>query len=261
MYSHSRRRLEDTSKYHFGLSEKSNMKTIIHKADSRGLTDHGWLKSYHTFSFAEYYDPNRTRFGLLRVLNDDVVQPGMGFGTHPHDNMEIVSIPLAGALAHKDSMGSEKVIITGDVQIMSAGSGLQHSEYNVSKTDPVNFLQIWVFPKERNIEPRYDQKTFNAADRKNKFQVAVSPQKDNSSLWINQDAYFSLGNIEAGKNISYNIQHKGNGAYMFLIYGSVDAAGTKLNKRDALGIEDAENINIKAFTDSEILVIEVPMKI
>jgi quercetin 2,3-dioxygenase len=237
------------------------MKTTIHLADSRGLADHGWLKSRHTFSFAEYYNPERTRFGLLRVLNDDVVQPGMGFGAHPHDNMEIVSIPLSGALAHKDSMGSEQIINTGDVQIMSAGSGLYHSEYNASKTEPVNFLQIWVFPKLKNIEPRYEQKTYDPAGRKNKLQVVVSPEKDDGALWINQNAYFSLGNLDAGKNVTYNIHHKDNGVYLFMLDGSAGVSGTNLNKRDAIGLEDTEEINIKAISDSEILLIEVPMKI
>jgi redox-sensitive bicupin YhaK (pirin superfamily) len=237
------------------------MKTVIHLADSRGLADHGWLKSYHTFSFAEYYDPERTRFGLLRVLNDDVVKPGMGFGSHPHDNMEIVSIPLAGSLAHKDSMGSEKVINTGDVQIMSAGSGLIHSEYNASKTEPVNFLQIWVFTKIKNIEPRYEQKTFSPESKRDNFRLVVSPLKDDGSIWINQDAYFSLGNFSGGNETEYKIHRKGNGIYIFVIEGHISAEGLDLNKRDAVGIEEKDSIKIKALDNSEILVIEVPMKI
>ncbi len=236
------------------------MKTTLHKANSRGNADHGWLNSHHTFSFASYHDPERVRFGLLRVLNDDIVQPGEGFGTHPHDNMEIISIPLKGALAHKDSTGNEHVINTGDVQIMSAGSGLYHSEYNASKKDEVNFLQIWVFPKERDIEPRYDQKSYNAEKRKNKFQLVVSPEKDNGSLWINQDAYFSLVNLEKGKDISYNINKKGNSVYLFLLEGSITSAGEKLDKRDGLGIEDIDEVTITANENSELLVIEVPMK-
>lgn len=235
------------------------MKTTLHKAETRGYANHGWLDSHHTFSFASYHNPERVRFGLLRVLNDDIVQPGGGFGTHPHDNMEIVSIPLNGALAHKDSTGNEHVINTGDVQIMSAGSGLYHSEYNTSQKDEVNFLQIWVFPKERDIEPRYDQKTFSNADRKNKFQTVVSPDKDSSSLWINQDSYFSLADIEAGKEISYGINKKGNGVYLFVLEGAVTAAGEKLDKRDGLGFEGTDNININAESNSEILLIEVPM--
>lgn len=236
------------------------MKTTLHKANSRGNADHGWLNSHHTFSFASYHDPERVRFGLLRVLNDDIVQPGEGFGTHPHDNMEIISIPLKGALAHKDSTGNEHVINTGDVQIMSAGSGLYHSEYNASKKDEVNFLQIWVFPKERDIEPRYDQKSYNAEKIKNKFQLVVSPEKDNGSLWINQDAYFSLVNLEKGKDISYNINKKGNSVYLFLLEGSITSAGEKLDKRDGLGIEDIDEVTITANENSELLVIEVPMK-
>lgn len=235
------------------------MKTKIHKSATRGHANHGWLDSHHTFSFASYHNPERVRFGLLRVLNDDIVQPGEGFGTHPHDNMEIVSIPLSGALAHKDSTGNEHVINTGDVQKMSAGSGLYHSEYNASQKEEVNFLQIWVFPKERDIQPRYDQKTFSKAERKNKFQAVVSPEKNSSSLWINQDSYFSLADIEAGKEITYNINKKGNGVYLFVISGSVEAAGTNLDKRDGLGIEDADKITVTAKENSEILVIEVPM--
>lgn len=235
------------------------MKTIIHKADSRGLADHGWLKSRHTFSFAGYHEPKRMRFGLLRVLNDDIVQPGEGFGTHPHDNMEIISIPLKGALAHKDSTGTEKVINTGDVQIMSAGSGLNHSEYNASKTEEVNFLQLWIFPKEKDIAPRYDQKTFNAAERVNKFQAVVSPEKDKGTLWINQDAYLSLGNIKKGKSAEYAINKKDNGVYAFVLSGSAEIAGTVLSSRDAIGIDDTDKITVKAEEDTEILVIEVPM--
>jgi hypothetical protein len=235
------------------------MKTIIHKADSRGLADHGWLKSRHTFSFAGYHNPERTRFGLLRVLNDDIVQPGEGFGAHPHDNMEIISIPLSGALAHKDSTGTEKVINTGDVQIMSAGSGLYHSEYNASKTEEVNFLQLWIFPNEKDITPRYDQKTFNTGDRVNKFQSVVSPEKDNGTLWINQDAYLSLGNIQKGKSAEYAINKKGNGVYAFILSGSAEIAGTVLSSRDAIGAEDTDKITVKAEEDSEILLIEVPM--
>jgi quercetin 2,3-dioxygenase len=241
------------------------MKTIVHRSDSRGNADHGWLKSRHTFSFAEYHDPERMRFGLLRVLNDDHVEAGMGFGTHPHDNMEIISIPLKGALAHKDSTGNEHVINTGDVQIMSAGSGLYHSEYNASKKDEVNFLQIWVFPKERDIEPRYEQKTFDAAERKNKFQTVVSPEKDNigrnnGALWINQDSYFSLANLDKGTAVTYNVKHKGNGLYIFVLEGSVEAAGEKLDRRDAAGVEETDSVEITAKENSELLLIEVPMK-
>lgn len=241
------------------MKGKEKMKSILHRADSRGYADHGWLKSYHTFSFANYHNPQRVRFGLLRVLNDDVVQLGEGFGTHPHDNMEIVSIPLKGALAHKDSTGSEHIINTGDVQIMSAGSGLYHSEYNASQKDEVNFLQIWVFPKERDIAPRYDQKTFSENDRKNNFQVVVSPEKSNSSLWINQDAYFSLGNFEKATEALYSVKQNGNGIYIFVISGSVAVNGEHLGKRDAIALADTESVSIHAEENTELLVIEVPM--
>jgi len=235
------------------------MKTIIYKSDSRGSADHGWLKSRHTFSFANYHNPERVHFGLLRVFNDDIVQGGEGFGAHPHNNMEIVSIPLKGELAHKDSTGTKEIIRTNDVQIMSAGSGLTHSEFNNSEKDEVNFLQIWVFPKEKDITPRYEQKTFSLEHRQNKFEAVVSPHKDNGALWINQDAYFSLGSFEAGKSISYNVKHKGNGIFLFVISGEVEIAETILEKRDSIGIEEADEIEIKATQNSELLLIEVPM--
>lgn len=236
------------------------MKKTIHKSDSRGYFDHGWLKTFHTFSFAGYHDPERVRFGLLRVLNDDIVEPGMGFGTHPHDNMEIVTIPLKGELAHKDSMGHKQAIKPGEIQAMSAGSGLTHSEFNNSDSEPVNLLQIWVFPKEVDIEPRYEQKVFNTAERKNKFQAVVSPQKENGAMWINQDAYFSLAELDKDKELNYKIKHKGNGAYLFVIEGSVSAADENLGKRDGMGLEDLDNFTITANENSEILVIEVPMR-
>jgi len=235
------------------------MKTTLVKSASRGHADHGWLNSYHTFSFAEYHNPERVRFGMLRVVNDDLVSPGEGFGTHPHDNMEIVSIPLKGALAHKDSTGNEKVINTGDVQIMSAGSGLYHSEYNASKTEPVSFLQIWVFPKERDIEPRYEQKTFNPAQRQNKLQTVVSPAKDDGALWINQDAWFSLADLEKDKTLTYSLNSKAGGVFIFLLEGNADIAGESLAKRDAIGVSSTDSIEITANENSEILVIEVPM--
>ena len=237
------------------------MKTTLHKAESRGYADHGWLKTRHTFSFASYYDPLRVRFGLLRVLNDDIIEGGMGFGTHPHDNMEIVTIPLEGVLAHKDSMGTKQTLKPGEIQIMSAGSGLTHSEFNNSETEKINLLQIWVFPKERNIEPRYDQKVFEASERKNKFQTIISPIIENSAMWINQDAYFSLANIDKGKNLKYDIKLEGNGAYLFVIEGSANAAGEILNKRDAIGVEETNSLEISALENSEILVIEVPMSL
>lgn len=232
------------------------MKKIIHKADSRGLADFGWLHSRHTFSFGRYYNPDRVQFGALRVLNDDIVEPGMGFGTHPHDNMEIVSIPLAGTLAHKDSTGTEQSIETGEVQIMSAGTGLTHSEYNYSKSDQVNFLQIWVLPKAKNIVPRYDQRHFDF--KQNELTTVVSPN-DESALWINQDAWFSIGQIEKGQQMNYKLHLDGNGVYAFVIDGEVEVSGERLGKRDAMGLSELKNVQLEALTDSRVLFIEVPM--
>ena len=236
------------------------MKITIHRADSRGYADHGWLKATHTFSFASYYDPSRIRFGLLRVLNDDVVEPGMGFGTHPHDNMEIVTIPIEGELAHKDSMGHEEVIRPGEVQNMSAGRGITHSEYNASREKQVNLLQIWVFPKEKDIEPRYDQKVFSDEGKRNKFRVVVSPVKSNDTLWINQDSVFALARISKGNEVKYERMFKDNGVYLFVIDGSVNVWCETLGKRDGAGLEGSEEIGVKANEDSYVLAIEVPMR-
>lgn len=238
------------------------MKKIIHKSESRGHADHGWLNARHSFSFASWHNPEKVHFGMLRVLNDDIVQEGMGFGSHPHDNMEIVTIPLKGQLQHKDSMGNSSVINENEVQVMSAGSGVTHSEFNPSETNPVNLFQIWVFPNKRDVEPRYDQKKFNPEDRKNKLQVIVSP-KDNvvdGSMWIHQNAYFTLGDFDAGKEFAYEIKGKGNGMYVMVIEGSIEAAGEKLNKRDAIGISETDKIDFKVLEDTQILLIEVPMK-
>ncbi len=236
------------------------MKTIFHKASDRGHAHQGWLNAHYSFSFAGYYDPMKVQFGLLRVLNDDIIAPGMGFGAHPHDNMEIVTIPLRGTLEHKDSMGNIGVIRPNEIQAMSAGSGLQHSEYNHSKTEDINLLQIWVFPKVENIEPRYQQRIFSEEDKQGKFKTIVSPVKSADVMWINQDAYFSLGNFDVDTKTSYTIQNKGNGAYVFIIEGSVFIDGQELNKRDALGIWETENFNIDVISSAKILIIDVPMK-
>ena len=235
------------------------MKTTLHKANTRGHANHGWLDSHHTFSFAGYHDPTRVNFGALRVLNDDIVTGGMGFGQHPHDNMEIVSIPLKGALEHGDNTGGHGIIKSGEVQIMSAGSGIAHSEKNASKTEAVNFLQIWVFPKERDIKPRYDQKVFASADRHNKLQAIISGEKDGDGLCINQDAWFVLGNFSKDFSTDYTLNKNNNGVYAFVIEGDVTINGQKLNKRDGFGIWDTDKISITADTDAEILLIEVPM--
>jgi quercetin 2,3-dioxygenase len=235
------------------------MKTTLHKANTRGHANHGWLDSYHTFSFAGYHDPSRVNFGVLRVLNDDVVQGGMGFGQHPHDNMEIVSIPLKGALEHGDNTGGHGIIKSGEVQIMSAGSGISHSEKNASKSEAVNFLQIWVFPKERNIKPRYDQKFFIPEERVNSFKTVISPEKDSNSLWINQDAWFSLGDLSKDFSTEYTMHKNGSGVYAFVIEGDVTMNGQKLNKRDGLGIWDTDKVFISADSQAEVLLMEVPM--
>ncbi len=235
------------------------MNTILHKANTRGHANHGWLDTNHSFSFAHYYDPNRVNFGVLRVLNDDFVEGGMGFGTHPHDNMEIISIPLQGDLEHRDSMGNVTLIRQNDVQIMSAGKGIQHSEYNKNKDKKVNFLQIWVFPKEKNITPHYDQKNFDPQKRENKLQLIVSPEKGSEGVLINQDARFYLGNLKKGFQTGYAISQKGNGVYAFVIEGDVTVNGQKLNKRDGFGIWDTDKISITADSNSELLLMDVPM--
>ena len=234
------------------------MKTLLHKAEERGHADHGWLNSYHSFSFANYYNPAKVSFGLLRVLNDDYVSAGQGFGMHPHDNMEIVTIPLTGALQHRDSMGNSSIIRKGDVQIMSAGTGIRHSEFNPSSTEAVTLLQIWVFPKLENVTPRYDQKTFYPENRKNHFETVVAPN-NTEALFINQDAWFSLGNFDAGSAANYTINKEGNGLYVFVISGSIEVSNQVLNQRDAIGITEAASIHIKSSTESEVLIIEVPM--
>ncbi|MBK7649592.1 MAG: pirin family protein [Flammeovirgaceae bacterium] len=235
------------------------MKTVLHKANTRGHANHGWLDTNHTFSFAHYHNPERMHFGVLRVLNDDFVDGGKGFGTHPHDNMEIISIPLLGDLEHKDSMGNTTVIKQNDVQIMSAGTGIQHSEYNRNKEKKVNFLQIWVFPKVRNIDPRYGQLTFNPEDRINKLQQIVSPIKNDEGVLINQDAWFHLGNLKSGFRTDYKIKQKGNGVYAFVLEGDVTINDQKLNKRDGFGVWDVDVLTIKADTDAELLLMDVPM--
>lgn len=235
--------------------------TVLHKAETRGHANHGWLNSYHTFSFANYYNPDRVHFGALRVLNDDTVAAGMGFGTHPHDNMEIISIPLEGDLEHKDSMGNTTVIRNGDIQVMSAGTGVHHSEYNKNRDHLVKFLQIWVYPNQRNVQPRYDQITLNAADRKNTLQQIISPNADDAGVWIHQDAWFHLADFDAGKTAEYHIHKAGNGVYAFVLKGDVSINGQALSTRDGLGLWDVDTFSIEASSDAEFLLMEVPMEL
>jgi redox-sensitive bicupin YhaK (pirin superfamily) len=236
------------------------MKTILHKANTRGHNSFGWLNSYHSFSFGQYYHPERIHFGALRVLNDDTVKEGMGFGKHPHDNMEIISIPLYGDLHHNDSTGRNEIIRQHDVQIMSAGSGIAHSEMNANKDKEVKFLQIWVFPKEHNITPRYQQKSFKPEDRINQILTVVAPDDDHA-VWINQDAWFSLANLSKDVEKEYAIHQKGNGVYVFLIKGAATINGVSMEERDGLGISNTDLLKIKADSDAEILLIDVPMNI
>lgn len=236
------------------------MKTILHKASTRGHNSFGWLNSYHSFSFGHYHNPERMNFGVLRVLNDDTVKEGMGFGKHPHDNMEIVSIPLSGDLHHEDSTGRNAIIKEHDVQIMSAGSGIAHSEVNANKDKEVKFLQIWVLPKEKNIEPKYQQKSFKPEDRINQILTVVAPDDDNA-VWINQDAWFSLANFSNNFTSNYTIRKKGNGVYAFVIKGKISINNIALNEKDGLGIDDIDEITIHADSDAELLLIEVPMTV
>lgn len=237
------------------------MKTILHKANTRGDANHGWLHSKHTFSFANYYDPERMNFGALRVLNDDTVLESRGFGTHPHKDMEIVSIPLEGDLKHRDNMGNEAIIKAGDIQVMSAGTGIMHSEYNNNPDKPVKFLQIWVIPNKQDVEPRYDQITLNTIDRNNKLQQVLSPNPNDSGVWIHQNAWFNMTNLDQNKEVKYSLNDpKNNGVYAFVLKGDASINNQKLNERDGFGIWDIETLDIKADSDTEILLMEVPVK-
>lgn len=237
-------------------------KQVLHRADTRGYADHGWLRSFHTFSFAGYHDPQRIHFGVLRVLNDDRVQGGRGFGTHPHDNMEIISIPLEGDLEHKDSMGNTTVIRKGDIQVMSAGTGIYHSEYNRNAGEDVKFLQIWIFPNQRNVTPRYDQLSMDPAERQNRLQQVLSPSPDDAGVWIHQDAWFHIGQFEEGKGSHYAIKRPGNGVYAFVLNGSFALNGETLQRRDGLGIWDTDGFELTSLENgSEILLMDIPMSL
>lgn len=235
------------------------MKNKIHKSNERGVADHGWLHSNHTFSFGSYHNPDMMGFGALRVINDDIVHPSMGFNTHPHNDMEIISIPLRGSLKHKDTMGNDFVIKKGEIQVMSAGTGIAHSEFNNSQSDDVNFLQIWVMPKKQGITPSYDQKEFSMEERKNDFQLIVSPDGRENSVLINQDAYFSQLSLNESNDVEYGLYEHNNGVYVFVIEGEVEVNGEKLTRRDGFAVEGAKKLSFKGLTNSEVLIMEVPL--
>jgi len=234
--------------------------TVLHKANTRGHANHGWLNAYHSFSFASWYNPERVQFGTLRVLNDDTVAAGMGFGTHPHDNMEIITIPLEGDLAHKDSMGNAATIKTGDVQVMSAGTGIQHSEFNPNADQQTKLFQIWLFPKTRNVEPRYQQITLDVTEQKNNFAQILSPNADDAGVWIHQDAWFHLADFDKDFSKTYELKKEGNGMYVFVISGTITVDGQELETRDGLGITDFKTLDIKATSDAKFLLMEIPME-
>lgn len=239
------------------------MKTILYKSETRGHENHGWLNARHTFSFANYYDPNRIHFGALRVLNDDIIAGGMGFETHPHDNMEIITIPFEGDLEHRDSLGHGGIIKAGDVQVMSAGSGIMHSEANANPDKKVNLFQIWVFPNKKNVTPRYQQKTYdflNSESHKNVLHQIVTPNQDDNTLWIHQNAWFSMGTFDLGTKISYKLNDPNNGVFAMVIDGTFDVGGVRLNRRDGLGISETNEIEIEALSsNARILFMEIPM--
>ena len=237
------------------------MKTVFHAADSRGAANHGWLKAKHSFSFAQYFNPERTQFGVLRVLNDDIVAPGMGFGMHPHDNMEIITIPLKGALEHKDSMNNVGVIEADEIQVMSAGTGVYHSEYNKNTDQEVNLLQIWLFPNAQNVTPRYDQKSIADLKIPNSLYPVVTPEQRPDRLWIHQNAWFHLGDFTQPTTLDYTLKDPSNGVYAFVIEGKVILADTPLEKRDALGVWNTDSFTLSASENTRILLMEVPMSL
>lgn len=237
------------------------MNTVIHKAATRGHANHGWLNSHHTFSFANYHNPERMNFGVLRVLNDDMVSESQGFGTHPHRDMEIISIPLEGDLKHKDNMGNETIIKEGDIQVMSAGTGVMHSEYNNNPDKPVKFLQIWVIPNKQSVTPRYDQISLADIAKENKFYQVLSPNKEDEGVWIYQDAWFHIGKFTKGNSDDYQIKKAGNGVYVFVLEGEVEINGEKLSRRDGMGIWDTDQFTVTATEDARVLLMEVPMDV
>ena len=232
----------------------------IHRADQRGAADYGWLKAKYSFSFSEYYDPRKVHFGVLRVLNNDIIAGGMGLGTHPHENMEIITIPLLGALAHKDNLGNGTVIHAGDIQVMSAGTGIRHSEYNANEAEPCELLQIWIFPNKKNVVPRYDQLTYREHYKNNVFNEILSPDKKENTVWIHQDAWFNLATFDNSFESTYHLNKKSNGCYFFVINGSFEINKEIIHQRDAIGFAETSEINVRAISnDAQILIIEIPL--
>lgn len=231
----------------------------LHRASERGFADHGWLQANHSFSFAGYYNPKRVHFGVLRVLNDDTVAPGMGFGMHPHDNMEIVTIPFSGTLAHRDNMGNQGQISYGEIQVMSAGSGVQHSEFNHSSSEPVSLFQIWLFPNKKNVDPRYDQISYDKAKLNNEWLQIISPNKEDAGSWIHQDAWFMLGKFDKSATCSYKLQKEGNGVFLILIEGNAKLGEYELHNKDALAITNTDQLEIEVLENSFMLLMEIPM--
>lgn len=236
------------------------MKTIYHSAASRGAANHGWLNAKHSFSFASWYNPDRIHFGALRVLNDDIVAAGGGFGTHPHDNMEIITIPLKGSIKHQDSMGNSSIIKTGEIQVMSAGTGVQHSEFNPSNTEALNLFQIWIFPNKRNVEPRYDQFEMDVKKMKNNFLQLVSPDIHDDGTWIHQQAWISIAELDENTTLKYTPRSIGNGVYFMIVEGTSRIGEQQLERRDSIGVWDTEAVDIHALSTLKVLAIEVPME-
>lgn len=253
--------MEQVGFNHLPNKEYKTMNTVLHKSATRGHANHGWLEAKHSFSFANYNNPERMHFGVLRVLNDDKVAPAKGFGTHPHDNMEIITIPLEGDLEHKDSMGNGTIIKHGDVQVMSAGTGIMHSEFNANKDKDVKLLQIWLFPNKRNVSPRYDQISIKDIEKENQFYQILSPTKDDQGVWIHQDAWFHLGNFSKETTQNYQIKKSGNGVYAFVIKGNITINDQELSERDGFGIWDVAQLDIKASEGSRVLLMDVPMQL
>lgn len=237
------------------------MKTIFHSSDSRGHANHGWLNAKHSFSFASWYNPDRVHFGNLRVLNDDTVAPGMGFGTHPHDNMEIITIPLSGALTHQDSMGNKATIQAGEIQVMSAGTGIQHSEFNANEDQDLTLLQIWVFPNKRSVTPRYDQQVIDYAAANNQFKQILSPSSEDEGVWIHQNAWFNIGKFDNVTDLTIHLNDANNGVYAFVIEGGMTIEEQKAGKRDAIGLWETKQFDIQIEANSTILLMEIPMQL